>query len=779
MRITYNWLKEFVNFEWSPEELKEVLNYIGISVEEIIPVCDKLKNKLKAVRIEKVLNLKNNLNLCKINDGERIIDVVCGAKNVREGMLTIYAPPGTEIKGEIIKIREFGNVKSEGMLLSFEEIGVGEEREGIIEIYEKFELGEDPLPKIGLPDYVYELEITPNRHDLLGIIGIAREISAYNRRFFSLPKAEPEINLEIPEFEIIIEDFNLCPRYTGRIIRDVKVKKSPLKIMVKLLLSGIKSINNVVDITNLVMLEVGQPLHAFDLDKLKEKIMVRRAKKGEKILCLDGILRELDDDILVIADKEGPVAIAGIIGGEDTKIDENTKNVFLESAFFNSISIRKSSKKLKITTESSYRFERGTWWDGVLYASDRASYLMGEICGGKIGILSDIKKEDRKEKIIFLREERIEKVLGEKISIKEAKEILHNLGLRIKFHEGDKIFFTVPSFRNDLEIEEDLIEEIARHYGYERIKGKIEKGIGFVGKRENLKDRIREFFVNKGFYECISVTFIGEKDIVLSGINPSEFIPLKNPLSQRHSHLRRYLFNSLIYSFLNNVNKGEKNIKIFEIGNVFEKKEENYKEYENLCILMGGEIERNIFENERKIDFYDLKGVIDTFFDIFPFEIRFEKNKFPFLKNGFLIYNKNELIGFAGILSKKYNEFFDIPYEIEIFEINLNAILKKKPEFKEIPRFPPLFRDLSFLSPENISYKILEENIKKFNSKYLEKFYPIDIFKGKPIPEGMKNITIRCIFRKKEGTLKEEEVEKEVENLLKYIEENTPFKFRR
>lgn len=779
MRVTYNFLKELVYFEESPYELAEILNSLGIGVKNIKSVGEKIKNKLKVVKIEKISLLKDKgLYLCEINDGEKIVSVVCGAKNVKEGMKTIYAPPGTEIKGEIIGIKEFGKIKSYGMLLSFDEMEIGEEREGIVEIKDEFKIGEDPFPYLSLPDYVFELEITPNRPDLLGVIGIAREIAAYKRISFRLPKANPKTNLEIPEFEIEVKDYELCPRYTGRVIKNVKVEKSPLKLQVRLFLCGLRPINNIVDITNITMLETSQPLHAFDLDKLKEKIIVRRAKKGEKILCLDGIERELDESILVIADKEKPVAIAGIIGGEDTKIDENTKNIFLESAYFNSISIRKSRKKLKIDTESSYRFERGTWWDGVSYASDRATKLIEEICDGVSGIISDIKKEPREEKIIFLREEKIEKVLGEKISIKEAREILNNLGLKIKSYESDKIFFIIPSFRNDLSLEEDLIEEIARHYGYEKIKGKIEKGVGFLGKRDNLKDKIREFFINKGFYECISVTFISEKDIEISGIPLSEFVSLKNPLSQRHTHLRRYIFNSLIYSFLNNVNTGKKLIKLFEIGNVFEKNN-GYKENENLCVLMGGEVEKSIFEEERKINFYDLKWLIDDFLDTFKVEVNLEEEKLPFLKKGFSIYKDGEKIGFAGIIKEVYNKFFDIPYEIEIFEINLKVIPKKLPIYREAPKYPPLLRDLSFLCPENVSYKVLEELIKKFKGDYLEKFYPIDLFKGKPLPEGVKNITIRCIFRKKEGTLKEEEVEKEVENLLKYIEENSPFKFRR
>ncbi|MEO0275697.1 MAG: phenylalanine--tRNA ligase subunit beta, partial [candidate division WOR-3 bacterium] len=469
MKITYNFLKEFVFFEESPFEIAEILNSLGIGVKEIKSVGEKLENKLKVVKIEKISPLENKeLYLCEINDGEKNLQVVCGAKNVREGMKTIYAPPGTEIKGEIIGIREFGKIKSYGMLVSLDEIEIGEEREGIVEIEDDFKVGEDPFPKLFLPDYVLELEITPNRPDLLGIIGIAREIATYKRISFRLPKANPKINLEIPEFEIEVKDYDLCPRYTGRIIKNVKVKKSPLKLQIRLFLCGLRPINNVVDITNITMLETSQPLHAFDLDKLKEKIIVRRAKNGEKMLCLDGIERELDESILVIADKERPVAIAGIIGGEETKIDENTKNVFLESAYFNPISIRKSRRKLKIDTESSYRFERGTWWDGVSYASDRATKLLEEICGGISGIVTDVKKRDREERVVFLREERIEKVLGEKIGIKEAKEILNGLGLKVKSYESDKIFFIIPSYRNDLSIEEDLIEEIARHYGYEK-----------------------------------------------------------------------------------------------------------------------------------------------------------------------------------------------------------------------------------------------------------------------------------------------------------------------
>lgn len=779
MKVTYNWLKEFVEFDYNPEDLAEILNSLGMGIEETRKIAWGLENRLKVVEIEKVQKVKNKeLYICEINDGKRKVTVISGAPNTKQGMLTVYAPPGTEIMGQVLGIREFDGIKSEGMLLSFDEIGVGEEREGLIELDKEFKIGEDPLPGMGLPDVVFDMEITPNRPDLLSVIGVAREIAAYKGVSFSPPSAEPDVNLEIPEFPVEIKDYDLCPRYTGRVIQNIRVKEAPVKIQVRLFLSGLRPINNVVDITNIVMLETGQPLHAFDLDKLQEKIIVRKAKQREKILCLDGAERELSGDILVIADAEKPVAIAGIIGGEETGVTENTKNIFLESAYFDNISIRKSRKKLKIDTESSYRFERKADWEGVLYASKRATCMLEEICGGTSGIITDVKKSEKKEVSVFLREDRVKKVLGEDINIKQAKEILENLGFKVKDQEGDKIFFYVPSFRRDIEAEEDLIEEIARHYGYEKIKGKIEKGVGFTGTRDKIRDKIREFFKNKGFYESISVTFVGEKDIELSGLPSEKFIPLKNPLSQRYSHLRRYIFISLLHSFSINVNRGRRLIKLFETGHVFGKNKD-YEEVENLCVLMGGEVEKNIFEKERKIDFYDLKGILDDFLSSFNLEVTFKAENYPFLKIGFSIQKKDKTIGFAGILSERYNEFFDIPYEIEIFEIDLSAIKIKSPVFTELPKFPPLYRDLSFLSPRDTSYGVLEEKINNFKGEYLEKFYPIDVFYGKPLPEGIKNTTIRCVFRKKEGTLTEDEVEKEVQNLLKYIEENTPFKFRR
>ncbi len=779
MKVTYNWLKEFVEFDYNLENLAEILGSLGMSVEEIKKIAWGLENKLKVVRIEKVQKVKNKESyICEINDGKRKTTVISGASNTKEGMLTVYAPPGTEIMGQVLGVREFNGIKSEGMLLSFDEIGVGEEKEGLIELDEEFETGEDPLPRMGLPDAVLDLEITPNRPDLLGVIGVAREIAAYKGVSFSLPPAEPDISLEIPEFPVEINDYEMCPRYTGRVIQNIKVNRAPVKIQVRLLLSGLRPINNVVDISNIVMLETGQPLHVFDLDKLHKKIIVRRTRKGEKILCLDGVERELLDDILVIADAERPVAIAGIIGSEETKVNENTKNIFLESAYFDNISIRKSRKKLKIDTESSYRFERKADWEGVLYASKRSTCMFEEICGGVSGIITDVKKSEKKEISVFLREDRIKRVLGEDIGIKQAKEILKNLGFKVKDQEGDKIFFYIPSFRRDIEIEEDLIEEIARHYGYEKIKGKIEKGAGFIGTKDRIRDKIREFFKNKAFYESISVTFTGEKDIELSGLPPERFVPLKNPLSQRYSYLRRYIFISLLHPFSINVNRGKKLIKLFEIGHVF-KKNKDYEETENLCVLMGGNIEKNIFKKERKIDFYDLKGVLDDFLDSFKLEVIFKTENYPFLKTGFSIQKKDKTIGFAGILSEKYNKFFDIPYEMEVFEINLSAIKIKSPVFTELPKFPPLYRDLSFLSHQDTSYSVLEEAINNFRGEYLERFYPIDVFYGEPLPEDIKNTTIRCVFRKKQGTLTEDEVEKEVQNLLKYIEENTPFKFRR
>ncbi len=565
MRITYNWLKEYIDLSASPHELIDIFENLGMPVEEFVDFR-KGKENIKVAEITEIKKHErtDKLFVLKLKTKDEEVQVVSGAPYLETGKKVIYAPPGTELLNYKVDVREIRGIKSFGTLLSEEELGLADKSKTIIYLDRSVSLKADPFEILGINDYIYELEIYPNRPDLLGIIGIARDLSAYLNKELKIPEIK-KIKEEEIDFKIEIDEDAPCYRYIGLLIKDLKVKKSPQKIKYRLHLAGLRSINSVVDATNYVMLETGQPLHAFDLAKIEEKIVVRNAKKGERLLCLDEKERILDENIMVIADKEKPLAIAGIIGGEDSGVNESTVSILCESAFFDRINIRKSSKSLNIQTESSYRFERGADFEMVKYAIYRLRDIILETSGGIPYKPVDVIKKEIKSKKVFLREDKLKKILGHEFNLNIANRILKRLYFKTEIKDK-KIEAEVPTFRRDIEIEEDLIEEIARLHGYEKFKSEPEKVSGFVGKRENFEDRIREHFKGEGFLECFSLSLIDEKEAKLIC---DRYLKIKNPLSERFSVLRPSLLPSLLFSLKNNLRKGEKVSKLFETGKVF------------------------------------------------------------------------------------------------------------------------------------------------------------------------------------------------------------------
>ncbi len=773
MKLTYNWLREYIDLNVSPQELVEIFGKLGMPVEDFTDLR-KGKENLMIAEIESIERhrKKDNLFILFLRTKIGKFKVVSGAPFLEKGKKVIFAPKGTLLKEYTVEEKVIRGEESLGTIVSEEELSLADKSETVIFLDEKVSLEDDPLEILGLSDYVYNLEIYPNRPDLLSVIGIARELSAYLNLELKIPEIK-KIKEEEIDFKIEIEGNAPCDRYVGIIIRDIKVRESPSKIRYRLNLCGIRAINSVVDATNYVMLETGHPLHAFDLSKIKGKIVVRNARSGERILCLDSKLRELDDDVMVISDIEKPLAIAGVIGGEESGVKDDTRDILCESAFFDKINIRKTCKKLNIQTESSYRFERGADFEMVPFAVLRLRDFILETSGGIPFKPIDVVKREHKKKKVFLKEGKLRKILGNEFSLEKSKEILERLYIKSNLNKNI-LEAKIPSFRRDIEIEEDLIEEIARIYGYQNFKSEAEEVSSFIGKRDNLEDRIREHFKGEGFLECVNISLIEEKEAKLFS---EKYLRIKNPLSERFNCLRPSLLPSLLFSLKNNLRKNEKVQKLFEIGKVFY---EDYSEENKLGLLLADVKEESWLKSERIEPYFELKGILESFFENFEDSLYLIEESFPFFEYGVKILIDDKDIGFIGEVKEEILKYYDLKVGCVYSEISLEKIgFKDSLFFKPLPLYPSLSRDLSFVGSVEIKAQELIKALKELKSKTLiERFILFDVYKGKPLKEGEKNFTFRVFFRSRDKTLSERDVDKEVEKIVKYIEEKTGYRLR-
>ncbi|MHB8580735.1 MAG: phenylalanine--tRNA ligase subunit beta, partial [Ignavibacteriaceae bacterium] len=579
MKISLNWLKEYVNLQNVPsEEIISKLNMCGLEVEDEVNQIEIYKDFIVAfVKEKKKHPNADKLSLCTVDTGKELLEVICGAPNVDAGQKVVFAPIGTLIpKGNFrITKAKIRGIESSGMICAEDELELGDDHSGIMILDDSLTQGTPITEALNLNDVILEIAITPNRPDALSHIGVARDLAA----LFNIDLNIPEIKLvesqkNISEFASVeIEDEVNCPRYSAKVLRGVTVKESPEWLKKKLTNIGLRPINNIVDVTNYIMYQTGQPLHAFDLDKLQsKKIVVRSTKAETNFLTLDSKERHLPAGTLLICDGEKPVAIAGVMGGENSEINNSTKNILIESAYFNTSSIRKTSKALVLSTDASYRFERGIDPAGTLYSAERASQLMFELAGGEIAEGSiDVYPKKIEKKIADLRFNRLEKILGYKISNEKVFDILSKLGIEIVNKNEEKIGCKVPTYRPDIEREIDLIEEIARINGYENIPtvSRINILLGEKIDESKYTDDLRNIATSLGFFEMINNPLQSEKTAALIGNK----IPVLNPQSADMAFLRTSLIPGALTVVSNNINAGEKDLSLFEIGNVFSKRE--------------------------------------------------------------------------------------------------------------------------------------------------------------------------------------------------------------
>ncbi|MCX6347489.1 MAG: phenylalanine--tRNA ligase subunit beta [Actinobacteria bacterium] len=768
MKITYNWLKEFIAGldNYSPQEIANKLTMSGTEIKKLEHAGEKYKNIIVA-RVESFVKHPNadKLSLCKVDIGTENLNIVCGANNFKEKDMVALALEDAKIGDFTIKKSKIRGEYSEGMMCSEKELGLSQESEGILILEGDYKIGESFAKQAGLDDWVFEIEVTPNRPDCLSVTGV-----------YSF---ENEINID-KDFNIEIKDFKLCPRYSSKIFKNILNNKTPLWMKNRLSLSDIRTIDLIVDLTNYVMIEVGQPLHAFDADLLySSKIIIRPSSANENIITIDGNTRILDEETIVIADEKGPVAIAGIMGGKDTEINEKTKNVFLESANFYGPSIMRTSKKIGLRSEASNRFEKKIDPLLTLTAIKRFEELLTKITGQEFDKpIYDSYLDVNRERNIDLRFKKIKQVLGIDIEGKKVSEILERLGIR-NSAGSDKISALVPSFRfEDLEREIDLVEEVARIYGFENIPTQQLDFKSNQGKYSFIQKKlieVRQTLEDAGLNEVINYSFIGLKEFKFFNLDEEpdykDYVRILNPLNEDFEILRTSLIQSLVKNLGDNISRKTQDLRIFEISKIFLKDYSSHSklplEKTRLAVLFSGRASlKNLNSTERMYDFYDLKGLLEYLFEKFKLKdgLKITVNEYKFFHPAISgdIYYKNEKLGIIGKIHPKLVDILDVKQDAYYLEIDLDSFIDKtniEKKFSQIPQFPSTSIDLAIVINEDVLNNDIEEEIYKNCGNMLVSLRLFDLYKGKQIEEGKKSLAYSLEFRATDRTLKDIEID--------------------
>ncbi len=787
MNVTLKWLKNYIDFEFSASELADRLTMLGIEVESV----KQPGAELEGVVVGSVNAIKPHPNadklvLCQVDIGEtEELQIVCGAPNVREGMYAPVATIGTTLPiGLTIKRAKLRGETSQGMLCSEKELCLAaqlasaynkaEDAAGLMELSTDIPIGTSLATALGLDDTLFELEITPNRPDCLSLIGVAREIRAETGNPLKLPHVDfSEDGTDVREVtSVTIEAPDLCPRYAARVIRGVKIGESPAWLQQRLESVGIGVINNIVDITNFVLMEYGQPLHAFDYHKLAEnRIVVRRADVGETLTTLDEEDRKLTPDMLVIADAEKPVALAGVMGGYDSEITEATCDVLLESAYFNPSSIRATAKALGMSTEASYRFERGADPGIVLPALDRAAQLITELAGGTIckGIV-DVYPGKQPLTEIQLRPERVNFVLGTEIESTTMEEILTRLGFDVET-SGRVYRVTVPTFRSDITREIDLIEEIARVYGYDNIPTTLPKGdipVPAPDRKVEVRRRIKQFLLAAGMMEAVNYSFSDPNSfdkIRFTTDNPlRNASPLQNPLSPEMSVLRTTLLPGLLDNAQRNRNHQIDTIALFEIGSVFIRNG-GQQEPERVSGVLAGQVGDGVSSNPyRHPDFYDIKGLVEGVLEVCGVsDYTLQKTDAPTFhpgRNAAVLFDGRQ-IGIFGEAHPEVLENYDLPYKAYLFELDMEALTDTAifaKRFEPISVYPKVERDLAIVVDKETLSDMPTELIYKTGGEWVESVRLFDVYEGEQVPEGKKSLAYAITYLSASETLTDKAV---------------------
>lgn len=783
MKISYRWLKEFVEFDFDASTLAEKLTLVGFEVEAIL----EKRLDYPGVVVGKVLKTEKHpnadkLTVCTVTVGEaEPLSIICGAPNVAEGQVVPVARIGARLPiGLTIEKARIRGVSSEGMICSRQELGLEEASEGIWVLPQGLNIGEALATALRFEtDYVIDLSVTPNRPDALSHIGIAREVAAIAGKRLKLPEPRFPETSQPTAGSVAVEILcpESCPRYAARLIRNLKIGPSPDWMVRRLEAVGMRSINNIVDITNYVMMETGHPLHAFDYDLLEGgKIMVRESEDGELFITLDEKKRELRRGTVLICDAARPVAIGGIMGGLNSEVHEKTRNVLLESAYFHPESIRKSVRYLGINSEASQRFERGADPNGVIYAQSRAAQLMAELAGGEVcrGVV-DIYPRPIHPVEIELKSDQINKLLGTALSSEEMSRLLAGIDLTV---QNGKV--VVPTFRPDLQRTADLAEEVARCYGYDKIpvseKTAIPYQTGF-NPFDDYLDELKNILTGMGLQEVVTNSMIPCRE--WEKLTGQPIYPILNPINPEMGGMRNSLVPSLLGVLQWNLNRQIGDLAIFEINKIFQHPgaitRQPREEYHLAVALVGLREGSAWYSNRQLFDFYDIKGFIQGFAD-----------KISLDNLGFIAYDNfavespavkilagQEEIGYLGKVHREWQKYFDIETPVYVAELKLEKVYqltREEKKYREVPKFPAVERDLAVVIDRARAAEDLINVIEKEGGKYLSKAFVFDVYSGKQIDAGKKSLAFRLTFQAHEKTLTENEVNEAIDNILRALE---------
>ena len=767
MKLSKNFVKEYIDIDVDLKTLAEDMTRVGNEYD----CAEKLINATN-LTVGEVLECvdhpdSDHLHICQVNVGNEVLQIVCGAPNVRKGLKVIVALDGAVLPGDFrIKKSMKRGVESNGMICSLAELGLDakflkpEDKEGIHELSQDAKPGEDPIKFLGLDDEVVDFELTTNRGDLLSILGMAYELGAiYDKPVKEVDLSHNEQGEDLNKsFKLAINTDN-CSLFLAKKVENVQIKESPDFIKNRLIASGIRPINNVVDISNYVMIELGQPLHFYDADKLKGIIEVRMAEEGEKLITLDNIERVLTSNDIVISDGKEAIGLAGVMGGLDTEVTENTKNVIIEAAIFDNVKVRMTSNKI-LRSEASNRFEKGLDPNRTYMSAERAAKLLEEYACGKV-VTGTVKYDvtNVTPKTIEITFKNITDVLGMEIPNNDILECFRKLGFTYEVKE-EKIYVTVPTRRIDISIKEDLIEEVGRIYGLDNIEGKLPTVPMRKGSIDLTQREIRNKMISLGLNETLSYVLVREEEADNFTTDSFEKVKLLDPITEERSTLRYSVLSSLLKIYEYNKARNEKDVAIFEIGKGFYKKEE-YGEDTKLAALMSGKYYLGI-DNKKDVDFYVVKGVAEEVLDYLGYNGRYSfvmPKQMPVQMHPGQIAEisvNNDIVGMVGKLHPSIEK-----ENVYVLEINLDKLLAKKTgkmKFKEISKFPTISKDLAILIDKNISADEIAKVIKKAAGSLLTNTEIFDVYEGKNIPEGKRSIAYSLSFGANDRTLTDEEI---------------------
>ena len=787
MKFSELWLREWVNPAISSEALSDQITMAGLEVDGV----DAVAGAFHGVVVGEVVECgqhpnADKLRVTKVNvGGERLLDIVCGAPNCRQGLKVAVATVGAVLPGDFkIKAAKLRGEPSEGMLCSFSELGISDDHAGIIELPVDAPVGSDIREYLQLNDNTIEISVTPNRADCLSIIGVARDVAVLNQLPLSEPAIEPVAATLNETFPIRVEAGEACPRYLGRVVKGINVKAAtPLWMREKLRRCGIRSIDPVVDITNYVLLELGQPMHAFDLDRIDSAIVVRMAEEGETLTLLDGNEVKLNSDTLVIADEKQALAMGGIFGGAHSGVNEETQNVLFECAFFSPLSITGRARRHGLHTDASHRYERGV--DSALQhkAIERATRLLLDICGGEAGPVIDVTNQAALPKAasITLRREKLDRLIGHVIADDQVTDILQRLGCKVTTGSGEWQAIA-PSWRFDMQIEEDLVEEVARVYGYNNIPDvPVHASLVMTKHREaNLSlKRAKAMLVDKGYQEAITYSFVDPKIQAL--LHPGEEnLLLPSPISADMSAMRLSLWSGLLSAVVYNQNRQQGRVRLFESGLRFvPDTQANLGIRQDLMlsgVLSGNRYEEHWDLARQTVDFYDLKGDLESVLDLTgkleSIEFRAEANPALHPGQSAAIYLRGEKIGFIGVVHPELERKLDLNGRTLVFELLWDKVADRVlPEAREISRFPANRRDIAVVVAENVPAADIITECKKVGVNQVVGVNLFDVYRGKGVNEGEKSLAISLILQDTSRTLEEEEIAATVARCVEALKE--------